>query len=178
MDQSTWLRCSTWLVSNNRIYLCCHISAMPTVNRSCAGTARWDGACTGSVIICRKVDTLVPMTSRMTSLTKSLVSSPQGFRHVCRQDGGMAPTGKRWRTSQSMLPDNKCGPWVLRWAKGIGTNLGTNFRKKSCVMNKQQENTSVRQKYWDRLRVHGQQRLTDGITVLLMRWKQWHRERG
>jgi hypothetical protein len=30
------------------------------------------------------------------------------------------------------LPDDKFSPQVLWWAQGIGTNLGTNFRKIRC----------------------------------------------
>jgi hypothetical protein len=42
-----------------------------------------------------KADTPVLMTSRMTWLTKSLVSSQQGFRHLCRQGGGDGFPGKK-----------------------------------------------------------------------------------
>ncbi len=91
MDESTWLRGSMRPASGNRIYQRCHGLAMQMVNRSCAGIARWDGACTTSVVTCGKANTPVLMTFQMTLPTKSLGSSQQGFRHVCRQGGRRLP---------------------------------------------------------------------------------------
>ena len=75
VDKFTWPRCSTWPASGKRIYRCCHGSAMQIADRSCAGRAHWDSACTTNDGICKKVDTPVLTASRMTFLTKPLVPS-------------------------------------------------------------------------------------------------------
>jgi hypothetical protein len=91
MGESTWLRCSTQQESGKQTYQHYRVFAMQTANCFCAGTARWDDACTTNVATYRKVAIPGPTTSQTILLTKCVWSSAEGSITYATRGGGGIP---------------------------------------------------------------------------------------